>query len=250
MTIEPGPHETLDTLSTAGIRILQPRRGYRYSLDSLILAFFLHLKKGDAVVELGAGAGVISMILAKRDPACPIVGLEIQKRLYGLMARNLALNGLEGRVQAVHGDIRRIEEYFDPAKTDAVCSNPPFRKVRSGRMNPDPEKAIARHEIELTLPDLIHAAAYLLKRHGKFSLIYLPERLADLIQQLRQDHLEPRRMQTIHSFPETPPVLVMVEAVKGAGAGMRMEAPFIIYRDKTGAYSKEMKSIYGFQSGS
>ncbi len=247
--IEPGPHETLDTLSTAGIRMLQFRRGYRYSLDALILAFFIHLKKNSSVVELGAGSGVISMILAKRHPNCDVAGVEIQKRLYGLLEKNLVINGLQGRVQAVHGDIRRIEEYFDPEKTDAVCSNPPFRKVLSGRTNPDPEKAIARHEIKLTLEDLIHAAAYLLKRHGRFSMIYLPERLTDLIIQLRQNRLEPRRMQTIHSFPGTPPVLVMVEAVKGARAGMKMEAPFIIYRDKTGAYSGEMESIYGFQAG-
>ncbi len=247
MMIEPGPHETLDTLSTAGIRMLQPRRGYRYSLDSLILAFFLHLQKGGSVVDLGAGTGVISMILAKRYPACHIVSIEIQKRLYDLLAGNLVLNGLNDQVQAIHGDIRKIEEYFDPEKTDAVCSNPPFRKVRSGRMNPDPEKAIARHEVELILPDLIHAAAYLLKRHGRFFLIYLPERLTDLIVQLRQNSIEPRRMQTIQSFPGTPPVLVMVEAIKGARAGMKMEAPFIIYRDKTGAYSKEMESIYRYQ---
>jgi len=239
--------ETFDTISTGGIRILQPRNGYRYSLDSLILPFFSHLKEGGSIIELGAGSGVISMILAKRCATCRVTALEIQKRLYGLLTRNVAENGLENNVKGVHGDIRRIEEYFDPGGFDLVCSNPPFRKANAGRINPDEEKAIARHEVSLTLKELIHAAGYLLKRQGKFALIYLPERLTDLLLTLRRNNLEPRRMQTIHSFPGTPPVLLMVEAVKGVRPEMKIEAPFVIYRDKTKAYSDEMEAIYQFQ---
>lgn len=239
--------ETFDTLSTGGIRIVQPRKGYRFSLDSLILPFFLQLKDDSNIVELGAGSGVVSMIIAKRCPACRIASVEIQERLYTLLSRNLVLNGLEDRIRAVHGDIRRVEEYFEPGAVEQACSNPPFRKVRAGRINPDPEKAMARHEIAITLEDLVRAAAYLLKRHGRFSLIYLPERLTDLILTLRRMNLEPRRMQTIHSFPESQPVLLMMEAVKGARPGLKMEAPFVIYQDKSKTYSREMEAIYGFQ---
>lgn len=239
--------ETLDTLSTGGIRILQPRKGYRYSLESLILPFFPHLGKDDAIVELGAGAGVISMILARRCRACRITAVEIQERLHTLLSRNLAQNGLEDQVRPLLADIRRIEEHLDGGAFDLVCCNPPFRKARSGRINPDPEKAMARHEIALSLEDLVRSVDYLLKRRGRFVLIYLPERLTDLILALRRKGLEPRRMQTIHSFPATPAVLLMVEAVKGVRPGMKVEAPFVIYRDQSKGYSAEMEAIYGFR---
>lgn len=239
--------ETLDSISTGNIQILQPRKGYRYTLESLILPFFLTLKTRSHIAELGAGSGIISMILAKRCMSCRITALEIQERLYHLLTRNLELNRLKERIEAVQGDICKIEKKFEPGNFDLVCVNPPYRKARSGRINPDPEKAIARHEIALSLTDLVRGADYLLKGGGKFALIYLPERLADLIVTLRKRDLEPRRMQTIHSFPGSPPVLLMLEAVKGAKPDMKIEVPFHIYRDQSKAYSEEMDAIYRFQ---
>ncbi|NOY53466.1 MAG: methyltransferase [Deltaproteobacteria bacterium] len=240
--------ETLDTLSAGGLRILQPRNGYRYSLDALILPFFMAPKEGGSIVELGAGCGVVSMLLARRCPSCRIISVEIQERLHHLHEKNLALNELGGFVQLIHGDIRRIDEFLPPDSAEEVCSNPPFRKVRAGRISPDREKAIARHEVALTLEELVRAAVYLLKKQGRFSLIYLPERLADLVQTLRRNGLEPKRMRMVQSFPKTPPVLLLMEAVKGGRPGMTHEAPLVIYRDEEKNYSDEMEAIYGFGS--
>jgi len=239
--------ETLDTLSAGGLRIVQPRRGYRYSLDALILAFFVEPKAGASILELGAGCGVVSLLLARRCPSCRITAVEIQERLHRLQVKNLALNHLDDRIKPVRGDIRRIESLLPPDAADIVCSNPPFRKARSGRISPDREKAVARHEIDLTLPELVRAAAYGLKKEGRFALIYLPERLADLIQALRRHGLEPKRMRMVHSFPQSPPVLFLMEAVKGGRPGMTHEAPFMIYRNEEKDYSEEMEAIYAFR---
>ena len=239
--------ETLDTLSTGGIQILQPRRGYRYSLDALILPFFMTIKGRERLMELGAGTGVISMIVARRCRDCSLVSLELQERLYGLMVRNLALNRLAGRVDAVLGDIRQVREHFGEASFHQVFANPPFRKAASGRINPNREKAIARHEVALSLDDLVDASAYLLRQEGRFSLIYLAERLVDLIQKLRRRNLEPKRMQTIHSFPDASPGLILMEAVKGVRPGLTLEPPFVIYRDRDKNYSPAMQAIYAFQ---
>ncbi len=238
---------SLDTLSTGDIRILQPRKGYRYSLDALILPFFMTLSARAALVELGAGAGVISLILAKRCPACRIAAVEIQETLHDLLVQNVALNGLNDRIRPQLGDVRAIDQWYAPESFDAVCANPPYRKVRSGRINPDREKAVARHEICLSLDELVRAAAYLLGKQGRFSLVYLPERLADLIQQLRRCNLEPKRMRTIHSFASSAPSLILMEAVKGARPGMTLEAPFVIYGNCSRQYSEEMARIYSFQ---
>ncbi len=239
--------ETLDTLSAGGLRILQPRNGYRYSMDALILPFFVEVKAGASIVELGAGCGVVSMLLARRSPSCRIVSVEIQERLHQIHEKNLTLNDLDEQIRPLQGDIRRMEELLPAAATDQVCSNPPFRKVRSGRVSPDREKAIARHEIHLTLPELVHGAAYLLKKQGSFCLIYLPERLADLVQTLRRHGLEPKRMRMVYSFPQSPPVLFLMEAVKGGQPGMTHEAPFMIYRNEEKDYSEEMEAIYDFR---
>ena len=239
--------ETLDTLSTGGIQILQPRNGYRYSLDALILPFFLKVKGGERLMELGGGTGVISIIVARRCGDCSLVSLELQERLYGLMVRNLALNRLTDRVDGVRGDIRQVRKHFDEASFHQVFTNPPFRKARSGRINPDREKAIARHEIALSLEELVDAAAYLLKPEGRFCLIYLAERLVDLIQKLRHRNLEPKRMQTIHSFPDAPAGLMLMEAVKGVRPGLTLEPPFVIYQDRDKTYSPAMEAIYAFQ---
>lgn len=238
--------ETLDTLSAGGLRILQPRNGYRYSMDALILPFFMEPKPDVSIVELGAGCGVVSMLLARRCPSCRITAVEIQERLHRLHEKNLALNDLSDRMKLIRGDIRRIEEFLPPAAAEGVCSNPPFRRTRSGRISPDREKAIARHEVELTLGELVRAAAYLLEKQGRFCLVYLPERLADLVQTLRRNGLEPKRMRMVQSRPGTPPVLILLEAVKGGQPGMIHEAPFMIYRDEEKHFSEEMEAIYGF----
>jgi len=242
--------ETLDTLSTGGLRILQPRKGYRYSMDALILPFFVEPKPGASIVELGAGSGVVSLLLARRCPACRITAVEIQERLHRIHEKNLALNDLGDRIKLVRGDIRRMEELLPPATVEVVCSNPPFRRARSGRISPDREKAIARHEVALTLGELVRAAAYLLKKQGRFCLVYLPERLADLVQTLRRNGLEPKRMRIIQSCPGTPPILILLEAAKGGQPGMIHEVPFMIYRDEEKHYSEEMEAIYGFNGES
>jgi tRNA1Val (adenine37-N6)-methyltransferase len=248
-----GADETLDTLSTGGIQILQPRKGYRYSLDALILPFFMDLEAGSSILELGAGCGVIALLLARRCPTCRVTAVELQHRLYRLMEKNLLLNGLVDRIRPVREDIRSISTRFHPESFDSVCANPPFRKAHSGRISPNAERAIARHEIALSLEELVGVAAHLLRKEGRFSLIYLPERLDDLLQGLTRNCLEPKRIRMIHSFPGSPPVLFLLEAVKnGATSPERRtslirEAPFTIYKGKGKEYSKEMQAIYDFK---
>ncbi len=239
---------SLDTLSTGDLRILQPRMGYRYSLDALILTFFMTLRARASAIELGAGTGIIALVLAKRFPDCRIAAVEIQQPLYDLLVRNIALNGLRERIEPQLGDVREIDRWYGPASFDTVCANPPYRKVRSGRSNPDREKALARHEICLSLDELVRAAAYLLAKRGRFFLIHRPERLADLVQKLRRCNLEPKRMRTVHAFATSAPSSVLLEAVKGARPGMTMEGPFVIYRDRSKEYSEEMMQIYAFRA--
>ncbi len=214
MTKEPElkADETLDSLF--GLKIIQKKHGYRYSQDSVQLADFVELKSKDCVIELGTGCGIISLILAKKQPDIRIAGLEIQESLAQLARRNVKLNGLENRVEIIEGDIREVMKIFSESLFDCVVTNPPYRKVRAGLISPHSEKAVARHEILCNMEDVIKAIQYLLKSLGRGVCAYPPARFAELILKTRRKGLGLRRIQFVYPNPDERAELVMVEFIK------------------------------------
>lgn len=221
---------TLDSIKD--IKLFQPKRGYRFSVDALLLEDFISAKQLHAGMELGAGSGIISILLAKRLKDTKIIAVEIQKSLARCAKKNVVLNELEGRIEILNEDIKNLKKYFPPNKFDFVFSNPPFRKVKSGRLSIDEERAAARHEIKITLNDIITTASYLLKNTGRFYLIYHPFRLIELIGLLHKARLEPKRMKFVHSRIGEEAKMVLIEAVKGSGAWLKVEQPFYIYEPR------------------
>ncbi len=235
---------TLDSIRD--IRLYQPATGYRFSVDSLLLFNFITLQRIERIADLGAGSGIIGLLLAKKYDKSTVNLFEIQRILYEFAKKNVELNSLQDRIKVFFEDIRQIPQIHPSFKAsfDVVVSNPPFRKVRSGRLNPDEEKAIARHEIAIDLSGLIHTADFLLKHKGRIFLIHHPSRLSELVVELRKKGIEIKRLQFVHSSISTEAKMVLVDGVKGGRTGTRVEKPFFIY-DEKGAYSEEMKSIYG-----
>jgi tRNA1Val (adenine37-N6)-methyltransferase len=138
-----GEDETLDVWAPADLRLIQKKNGYRFALDSLLLSDFARLKSKDRVLELGTGCGIISLGLFRKYPGIRLVGLEIQAGFIDLARRNLGLNRAGDRISLVRGDIRSLPRLFRPGSFDAVVTNPPYRPLRSGRINPRSEKALA-----------------------------------------------------------------------------------------------------------
>ena len=233
---------TLDSIKD--IKLYQPKRGYRFSVDALLLEDFISAKRLNTGIELGAGSGIISILLAKRLKTTKIIAVEIQKSLARCAKKNVVLNELEGRIEILHEDIKNLKKHFPPNKCDFVFSNPPFRKTKSGRLSVDEERAVARHEIKITLNDIITTASYLLKNTGRFYLIYHPFRLIELIGLLHKARLEPKRMRFVHSRIGEEAKMVLIEAVKGSGAWLKIEPPFYIY-EKGSECTDEMKRVYG-----
>lgn len=234
--------ETLEILKIGNFQCIQPKRGYRFSVDAILLANFLTVKPHERVIDLGTGAGILPLLLAALTPARQIVGVELQQRLAALAARNVRLNALDDRIQIIEGDLRQIAQRFRAGTFDVVCSNPPYRKFGSGRLNPENEQAVARHEIACSLEDLLTASKYLVKPGGKVFLIYLPERLSELFAGLVTYHLEPKRIRYVHSTQDAPASLVLVEAHRDASAGLIVLPPLFLYTDKR-EYSEEAKHI-------
>ena len=146
------PDERIDEFS--GLKIIQKIDGQRFSLDGILLAGFATVRKGDSVVELGVGGGIVSLILATTTGADSILGIEIQSELVDVARRNVALNNLEEKIEIAEGDLRAVSKDHPAGQFDVVVSNPPYRLAGSGRINPNPLKAISRHEIKCELSDV------------------------------------------------------------------------------------------------
>ena len=234
--------ETLDALFQGKLKIIQRKKGYRFSIDSLLLAHFVKVRGGEEIVDLGTGNGVIPLILGCLHPSVRVVGLELQEEMAQRALRSVRLNQLAERVKIVQGDVCSVEEIFSPQSFDAVVCNPPYRETASGRINPDPERRVARHEIKARLLDFVRAGSYLLRRRGRMALVYPAARTLDLLQTMRQEDLEPKRLRLVYSLEESAATLVLAEGIKGGGSELRVMPPLVIYT-KERKYSPEIRAI-------
>jgi len=235
--------ETVDWILEGKLSILQKERGYRFSIDALLLSHFIHLKDGDHVLDLGTGSGIIPMILAKRWPRSQIAGLDIQGALVDMARRSAVLNQVADRVEVIEGDIRRIGAFFEPCSFDVVTFNPPYRRIDSGRRNPDIEKAVARHELKATLDDFLRATAHVLKAKGRVFLIYPAARAVQLISRMRALGLEPKRMRPVYSYTDSPGQFILVEGLKSGNEALKVLPPLFIY-ESDGGYTPAMQRIF------
>ncbi len=239
----PAPEHTTEPLFGDSLLIRQPARGYRFTMDSVLLAHFVRPSPDSRIVDLGSGSGIIPLVLAFRHPDTLIAGVEIQKNLADLARKNIDLNKLAHRITAVHGDMKdaAIREKLGPASL--VVSNPPYIPLASGRINPDPEKAVARHEITITLQALVETASILLTPRGRFAVVLPCDRLAELLETLHGEGFTPARLRFVHSLKQGPAKRVLVESVKG-GQGVAEKCPPLFIYKKRGCYSAEMEDMF------
>jgi tRNA1Val (adenine37-N6)-methyltransferase len=229
MNTFPSSDETLDTFFNGSLQILQKKKGYRFSIDAVLISQFVKILKNEKVIDLGTGCGILPLLLSQTTKAHSFVGVEIQKGLAECAKKNVILNYLEDRISILHQDYRKLNSIFPPGSFDVVLSNPPYRKYRTGRVNPSIEKAIARHEIRGTLEDLISIASYLLPTKGRCYLIFPALRTIDLLMILRAEKLEPKRLQFVHPRIKEGAKFILVESVKASGVELKIMEPLILH---------------------
>ena len=232
-------HELFD----GRLKLYQPARGYRFSIDALLLAAFARERCSGAVADLGTGCGVLAVLLARCGGVVRILGVEIQDELAELARCNIIFNRCEEKVSILHGDVRRLQAMGPAESFDAVVTNPPFYPAASGRINPVAQKAAARHELHGSLGDFTAACAYLLKQGGRCMVVYSASRLPDLLAALRKKSLEPKTLRFVHARSDEPATMVLAEAVKGAGAEMNIEPPLVLYESQ-GIYSRQARELF------
>ena len=236
------PGERLDDLQLNNLHLIQDPDSFCFGVDAVLLSHFARVKKGEQVVDLGTGSGVIPILLAGRHPHCRITGVELQPEMAERAGRSVAMNGLSDRITILARDIRDIREVLAPASVDVVTSNPPYL-VPGGLVNPRETRAIARHEITLTLEQLMEQAAWLLKPGGRFYLIHRPHRLVDICVLGRQVQLEPKWMQLVHPYAHKPPAMVLMQLNRDGRPELKHHPPLVI-RQEDGSYTPQLLDCY------
>ncbi len=212
-----------EDLGINGLKIMQDSDLFCFGTDSVMLSDFARAKRTDTVVDLCTGGGIIPVLMSAKTNAKKLWGIELQRASFELAQKNIEINGLGERMEVICDDIANCLSYFDQGSVDVVTCNPPYMSASAGFQNPDEPKAIARHEIRTNLKGVIEAAESILKFGGHFYMVHRADRLCDIIWELRQKKLEPKRIRFIAPSPEKEPKLVLVEAMKGAAPSLKLE---------------------------
>lgn len=245
MTINLKENERIDDLQRNGLQIIQKTDGFCFGMDAVLLSGFAAAKAGERVLDLGTGTGIIPLLLSVKTGGEHFTGLEIQTEIAEMAGRSAVLNHLEEKIKIVNGDIKEASRIFGAASFDVVTTNPPYMNDSHGLKNPTEVKAISRHEVLCTLEDVVREGAKVLKPGGRMYMVHRPHRLIEILGTMKEYRLEPKRMKFVHPFKDKEANMVLIEAVRGGGAWMKVEAPIIVYKEP-GVYEDEIYDIYGY----
>lgn len=240
------PNERLDDLTSYGLKIIQSREVFSFSMDAVLLARFASVPSRGRIMDLCTGNGVVPLLLSTRTRA-QIDAIELQPRLCDMAERSVRMNGLERQIRIRQGDVRTIHRDAGCGAYDLVTVNPPYLKGNAGDKNVNDHIALARHEIACTLEEVVAACARLVKSGGKVAMVHRPARLADIFVAMRQYRLEPKRVRFVHPRLGEEANMVLIEAIRDGGPEVRLLPPLIVY-SAPGTYSDEIMDIYFGQS--
>ncbi len=234
---------TSHTFFNGRLKIIQDQKGYRFSIDAVLLAAHIKPRTGDRIVDLGTGCGIIPLILSYRYPGVRIYGVEVQKELAEMATINVNENRLDDRITILCQNMKslKLEDFSGPV--DMVITNPPYRKSNSGRINPNSQRALARHELTVTLYDVVETAKRILRVHGKFIMVYPADRLSDVISSMQSFRIEPKCIRPVYSRQGMDAKLLIVEGTRDGGHVVKIGPPLKIYRED-GSYTDEVQKMF------
>lgn len=235
--------ERLDELNRNGYQIIQHKDKFCFGMDAVLLSGFAKVKKGELVLDMGTGTGVIPILLEAKTMGGHFTGLEIQTESAQMASRSVAWNHQQKKITIVQGDIKEASQIFGKASFHVVTCNPPYMNDAHGLKNPRLPLAIARHEVLCSLQDVVSQTAAVLKPGGRFYMVHRPRRLMEILNTLSSYGMEPKRMQMVHPFRDREANMVLIESVKGGGALMKVEPPLIVYEEPN-VYSQDVLKIY------
>lgn len=210
----------IEDLQLKGLKIIVEKPGFTYGHDAVMLAGFARPRAADKVLDLGAGTGILSLLLHGRT-GCAVTAVEIRPEAAALMEESVRLNGLTESIQVLAADMRKLQGLLPAGGYDAAVCNPPYHL--GGTLSPDPARRESTHQLSCTVYDAAECAAKLLKNGGLLWLCYPAGRMAECCHALIEHNLEPKRIRPVSTAPGKPPYLVLIEARKGGGRGLIWE---------------------------
>ncbi len=229
------------------LSLLQNDGSLAYGTDAYLLYAYIRRQSKERACELGAGSGVISLLLTAKQKFSHVTAIEIQEKIADLARRNVENNGFSEKIDVICRDVRELPSDMNGA-FGAVFSNPPYMSVECGKMNVNEEDGISRHEVCGGIRDFARSASRLLKYGGLFYAVYRPDRLAEMLSACKDAKLEPKRMTLVYPTVSHAPCLVLLEAKKNGAEGMMVTKPLIIYKPNCPQtneyYTDDMNYIY------
>ena len=223
-------------------KIVQDTDYFRYSLDSVLLANFCNVRKNIKMIDICSGNCPIPLILS--DKADKIIGVEIQKEAYDLGLESIKLNNLENKIELLNIDAKELTKKYETDTFDLITCNPPyFKNNETSKKNSNDIKTIARHEITITLEDIMKLSRKLLKNNGSLVMVHRVERLSEIIELSKKYNLEIKRIQFIYPKIDHEANMLLFEAVKNGKSGIKIMPPVIVH-DEEGNYKEEIKKIF------
>ena len=260
--------ERIDDLEFKNLKIIQNIEGFCFGIDSVLIADFAkEIRKGSKGVDLGTGTGIISILLTAKTNLSQIIGVEIQEKVADMAKRSIELNNMQDRIKIVNCNIKEIflsknekeqtetledsmlkkrkliHQTLPNEDFDFIVTNPPYKKLKTGKVNENQMQYISRHEATANLEDFIKASKYLLKDKGTLYMVHRPERFADIIELMRKYKIEPKEIRFVQPNACKAPNLVLMKGVKNANAFLKVDKPLIIYKEN-GEYTDEILKIY------
>lgn len=216
---------------------------HAFGTDAILLASFAAPRKNDIAIDLGTGCGIIPFLFLRDDKTSSLYGVDISSEAIALAKKTNEELALTERFTPICADLKDLKGKIDFGGANLVTCNPPYKAPSAGLKNPDRVDAVARHEIDCTLADIISVSAKLLNTSGRLCMCHRPERLSELMRVMSENKLEPKRLRLVCQRKGNEPWLVLVEAKKCAKVGLRVLPT--LYVEDNGSLSAEMKEIYG-----
>lgn len=226
------------------INIVQNTQMFNFSLDSILLPNFVTLNKNiKNILDIGCGNAPIPLILSTKTDA-KIVGVEIQKEVYDLAVESVNINKLQDKIEIVNEDINEYAKKFDREVFDVITCNPPFFKVNeNSNFKKDIYKTIARHEVTLKLSDVFKISRKLLKNNGVLAMVHRPERLVEILDEMKKNNIEPKKIQFVYPKKNMSANILLIEGKKNGNPGLKILPPIYAHNDN-GEYTEDIKKFF------
>lgn len=222
--------ERLDDLQLQNLHIIQHPDRFCFGVDAVFLSDFVRVKNKERVLDLGTGTGILPILLSAKTKGQQFFGLEIQEECADMARRSVLHNHLEDKISIVQGDIKEAYSLFKHERIDVITCNPPYMIAEHGYQSIGDSIAIARHEILVSLEDIIRESSrLLLENKGRFYMIHKPFRLIEIVSLMSKYRIEPKRIQFIHPYIDKEPTMVMIEGIRGGKSRVTIEPPIVHY---------------------